>query len=76
MVWTYLDQPRRLGPMETLEYVVAQDDRSGGSGANFPIGWEGGDGDAGPIAEAVMIGTASGQRLSFMTTGRAVPPGS
>lgn len=71
-VRSYLDQPRQLSPLETLAFVVAQDDKSGGSGANFLVGWEGEEGEAGPVAEAVMIGTASGQGLSFMTTGRAI----
>jgi hypothetical protein len=71
-VRSYLDTPRELAPMETLEYVVAQDDTSGGSGANFLVGWAGEEGEAGPITEAVMIGTAQSQGLSFMTTGRAI----
>lgn len=58
--------------METLEYVVAQNDGSGGSGANFLIGWVGEEGETGPITEAVMIGTSSGQGLSFMTVGREI----
>ncbi len=73
-VRTYLDSPKTLGPMETMAFVVAQDDETGGSGANFLVGWEGADGEAGPITEAVMIGTSSGQGLSFMTTGRPIRP--
>lgn len=69
----YLDGPTVLGPLETLEVVVAEDDESGGSGANFLIGWEGMDGEAGPMAEAVMIGTSSGQGLSFSSRGFPVP---
>ncbi len=71
-VRSYLSEPRSLGPLETLEYVVAQDDDSGGSGANFLVGWNGEEGESGPIAEAVMIGTDSGQGLSFMAVGRPV----
>ena len=68
----YLHDTMTLAPMETLEFVVDQNDESGGSGANFLIGWEGSEEDAGPIAEAVMIGTASGQGLSFVTTGTRI----
>jgi len=71
-VRTYLDAPRTLEPLETLAFVVAEDDETGGSGANFLVGWEGEDGDAGPITEAVMIGTAAGQGLSFTSVGRPV----
>ena len=58
--------------METLEYVVAQNDEAGGSGANSLIGWVGDEGEAGPITEAVMIGTSSGQGLSFTSVGREI----
>lgn len=71
-VRSYLHDALTLDPLETLEFVVDQSDESGGSGANFLIGWEGAETDAGPITEAVMIGTASGQGLSFATTGTPV----
>ena len=71
-VRSYLNRPRILGPMETLEYVVAQNDETGGSGANSLVTWNGEEGEAGPITEAVMIGTSSGQGLSFVTVGREI----
>lgn len=68
----YLAQPRELDPLETLEFVIEETDERGGSGANFLVGWEGGVPMA-PLVEAVMIGTGSGQGLSFTSVGRPVP---
>lgn len=71
----HLDGPRVLRPLETLEVIVAEDDESGGSGANFLVGWlDEGEG-WGPLAEAVMIGTSGGQGLSFVSRGSPLPPG-
>ena len=70
----YLAEPRRLGPLETMDVVVEERDETGGSGADFLVGWTPGDGPMAPVVEAVMIGTASGQGLSFLSVGRPVPP--
>lgn len=70
----YLADPRPLDPLETMEYVVEETDQSGGSGASFLVGWRGDDTPLPPLVEAVMIGTQSGQGLSFTSVGRPVPP--
>lgn len=71
LVRSYLTSKTTLGPMMTWEAIVAERDRSGGSGANFLVRWEA-DGPASqPLAEAVMIGTSSQQGISF--TSRGVP---
>lgn len=68
----YLDRPRVLAPLETIEVVVARDDETGGSGANFLVGFEGAAGEPGPLVEAVMVGTLSGQGVSFSTSATEV----
>lgn len=73
LVKRYLEKPLRLEPMMTVEYIVAQTDESGGSGANFLVRWSA-DSPASPLlVEAVMIGTSAQQGISFTSRGVAVP---
>lgn len=67
----FLAQPRRLDPLGTLDFVVAEHDISGGSGANFIVEWSADEPVSEPVIESVMISTRSGQGLSF--TSRGVP---
>lgn len=61
-----------LGPLATAEYFVSEDDKSGGSGANFLVKWVAEGKVEDPIIEAVMCGTAGAQGVSFLTTGRVL----
>lgn len=65
----YLDAPVYVMPMETIEIVVNENDRDGGSGANFVFDWATEKGAFEPFFEAVMISTAGQQGLSFTTRG-------
>ncbi len=65
----YLDAPVYVMPMETIEIVVEEDDRDGGTGANFVFDWATPKGKLEPFFEAVMISTAGQQGLSFTTRG-------
>lgn len=72
LVRTYVNEPLRLAPMATLDFVVAEDDTSGGVGANFIVEWSAAQVVSEPVVEAVMISTASGQGISFLSTGRVI----
>lgn len=67
----FLEEPRRLGPLGTVEFVVAEHDTTGGSGANFIVEWSADRPVSDPVIESVMISTRAGQGLSF--TSRGVP---
>lgn len=67
----FLENPRRLGPLGTIDFVVAEHDTTGGSGANFMVEWSAGEAVSEPVIESVMISTRLGQGLSF--TSRGVP---
>lgn len=72
LVRSYLNEPRRLGPLATMDVVVEVDDTSGGSGANFIVVWEAAADVTAPVVEAVMISTASSQGISFTSPGRVL----
>jgi Protein of unknown function (DUF3124) len=68
----YIKEPLRLAPMASTDFVVAEDDTSGGAGANFIVEWGAGSEVTVPVVEAVMISTASQQGISFVSTGRVI----
>ena len=65
----YLDFPIFVKPLETIEIVVADQDKAGGSGANFIFAWATEDKRNPPLFEAIMISTRNQQGLSFATRG-------
>jgi hypothetical protein len=69
----YLDQPVELGPMASTRYIVGESDKAGGSGANFIVRWEAASPVSPPIAEGIMISTASQLGISFTSRARVIP---
>jgi hypothetical protein len=68
----YMDTPIVLTPLESLRYIVPEKDKSGGSGANFIVEWKSDRAVNPPIVESIMIGTQSGQGVSFTSRGRVL----
>lgn len=68
LVRSYLEQPIYLKPMESIDYVIEQQDTSGGSGANFMIDWYSKK-PLQPLFQAVMVGGLGSQAFSFTTEG-------
>jgi len=67
-----LEAPQQLAPLASLEFVVEEDDTSGGSGASFLVNWSSTEQTVAPVVEAVMISAASTQGISFVTVGRVI----
>ena len=70
LVRSYLEQPLGLNPLETASFVVAEQDRTGGTGANFIVAWQAPGEVSPPLVEAVMTGTSSAGMVSLMTSGK------
>ena len=68
----YLDQPLGLKALASTRYIIKEDDKTGGSGANFIVKWQSNKKITPPIIEAVMIGTHSGQGISFVSRGQVI----
>jgi hypothetical protein len=58
--------------MASTDFVVEQNDTSGGAGANFVVEWSASIEVTAPVVEAVMISTASQQGISFVSVGRVL----
>ena len=72
LVRRYIDAPRLVGPMASTDFLVEQQDDTGGAGANFIVEWQADRAVTPPVIEAVMIGAASSQGISFVTQGRVL----
>jgi hypothetical protein len=66
----YLEGQLELGPMETVEFLVEEQETQGGSGANFIVTWNADEPVYEPIVEAVMIGLSKGHSISFVSPAR------
>lgn len=72
LVTNYLENPVELGPLVSTEFVIRQEDITGGIGAAFLVEWVAQTEISEPVVEAVMINTQGNQGLSFVSTGRII----
>ena len=72
LVEDYLKKPKQLNALVSTRYIITEDNKAGGSGANFMVAWKSDQNLNPPIIEAVMIGTHSGQGISFVSRGQVI----
>ncbi len=72
LVRTLIDKPLRLGPLASTEFLIEQDDASGGSGASFLLQWQSGEAVTEPLVESIMIDTSHTQGISFIGAARVL----
>ena len=72
LVKEYSQKPLQIPPMATAEFFVEEQDKSGGSGANFIVEWTAQKDVNEPVVEAVMISTAFQQGISLISPGRVI----
>lgn len=70
----YVTGSEILKPMGSLRFVVPEQDKTGGSGANFMIRWQSEHLMNPPIVESIMIGTQAQQGISFTSRGQVIVP--
>jgi hypothetical protein len=68
----FIQAPVPLGPFGSERYIIPQNDKSGGSGANFIVIWQAEALTNPPIIETIMIGTQSQLGISFTSRGQAL----
>jgi hypothetical protein len=72
LIKEYLDAPIQLKALASTRYIILEGDKTGGSGANFIVKWKSTAAVNPPIIEGVMIGTSSGQGISFISDGQVI----
>lgn len=68
----YVGEPVRLDALVSTRYIIKEAEIGGGSGANFMVTWKSEKKVNPPIIEAIMIGTKSGQGISFVSRGQVI----
>ena len=61
-----------LPPLAAVEFLVEKRNIRGGSGANFIVQWDADEPVYEPLIEAVMVGFAGNNSISFTSPGRAL----
>lgn len=69
LIRTYFNKTIFIAPLETVEIVIDEKDKEGGTGANFLFDWSIKPNLNEPIFEGIMISTSGQQGLSFTTQG-------
>ena len=72
LIKDYLEKPMLLKTLATAEFLVAQKEIAGGSGANFIVEWVSDTKVNQPVIEAVMIGIEGQTSISFVRSGIAI----
>jgi hypothetical protein len=72
LVESFVDKTITIKPQESIRFVIAEDEKGGGSGANFIVKWKSTTEVNSPIIESIMIGTRSSQGISFTSRGRVI----
>ena len=66
----YIDQVLVLRPMESMEYIVEESEREGGTGANFVVGYSAKENLKNhPFIESIMMGNLDNYRFAFTSPG-------
>jgi hypothetical protein len=65
----YVEAPTVVGPLGSMEFVVAASDTTGGHSPSFIVRWEANKTVNAPVVETLMIGGGGTQGISFV--GRA-----
>jgi hypothetical protein len=72
LVKNFLAAPATVPPLGTIEFFVPRSDTSGGSGANFLIGWKADGAVNPPLVEAVHADIEMSRTLIFTTEARPI----
>ena len=69
---SYFEKTIFIAPMETVEIIIDEHDKEGGTGANFLFDWSIKPNSNEPFFESVMISTSGQQGISFTTQGKTL----
>ncbi len=72
LVRSYIETPQTVPPMGVLEFVIKEQDTSGGSSVSFLVQWTAAAMVSPPVVGTVMIATSHSQGLSFTERGVVV----
>ena len=68
----YVGKPLVLSPLESIEFVVEEEENLGGAGANFIVSWGATNYSDQLLIQSVMIGSYGQQGISFLSESRMI----
>lgn len=68
----YIKSPVKIGALASVDFFLKESDVSGGPSPTFIVRWRSSDRVTAPVIEALMIGTARQQGISFVSSGRVL----
>jgi hypothetical protein len=69
LIKKYIDSTLLIKPMNSVEFIVEEEEDEGGAGANFIVEWYAKKQVIAPLIQAVMISTFDRSGLSFVVNG-------
>ena len=72
LVQRYVKEPVTVKPLEAVHLSIEEHDERGGAGASFIVQWKSATPVNPPIIESLMLGTRSGQGISFRCPGKII----
>jgi hypothetical protein len=72
LLHAYVESPTTLAPLASAATVVRESDTRAGVGGSFLVEWSAATEVTDPVVEAVMIGSAYQQGISFVREGRVL----
>lgn len=72
LVRRYLERPIQLAALASTDFVIDGSDTRGGLGANFIVEWVAQTEVSSPVVEAVLIGSAFQQGISWISPGKVI----
>lgn len=68
----YIDSSLLISPLESIEFVVEEDEKIGGAGANFIIEWAAAKYSDQLMIQAIMISSQGQQGISFLLEAKVI----
>ena len=68
----FVNAPKAVKPMGTMELYVPRSETAGGSGANFVISWQAEAPANPPLVEALHLDLPAGRSIAFTTSARPI----
>lgn len=72
LIKRYIDKPFTLGVLSTKDFVIAENDLQGGTGANFIVEWSSDKKVSTPLVESVMMGISGTKGFSFSSRSKEI----
>ncbi|MGF1507997.1 MAG: DUF3124 domain-containing protein [Myxococcota bacterium] len=72
LIYTFLTEPKTLGPLGSLVFFIPEGDRKGGPGANLLVEWTSDTPISVPLVESVMMSNTGARGFAFTSPAKVL----